>query len=71
VELSLTLQSIERRSDMTTSNPTNDPKMAKADEARIKDLPESKDFRELTPDEEKNVVGGATNYHSSRSNVYR
>jgi len=43
---------------MATSNPTNDPKTAKADEAAIQDLPESKDSRELTPDEEKNVIGG-------------
>jgi len=57
---------------MTTSNPTNDPKKTeKADEARIKDRPASKDFRELTPDDEKNVVGGATNYNTSRSNVFR
>ena len=27
---------------MTTSNPTNDPKTAKADEASIKDVPESR-----------------------------
>jgi len=55
---------------MTTRNPTNDPKTAKADEARIQGLPESKDFRELTPDEEKNVVGGAASViNSSRSNV--
>ena len=40
---------------MTTSN----PKTAKANEARIYDLPKSDDFRELTPDEEKNVIGGA------------
>ena len=56
--LNLTLQSIDRRNDMATSNATNDPKTAKADQARIADLPESKDSRELTPDEEKNVVGG-------------
>jgi len=43
---------------MATSNPTNDPKTAKADEAAIQDLPESKDAWELTPDEEKNVIGG-------------
>jgi len=43
---------------MTNSNPINDPKNAKADEARIKDRPEPRDARELTPDEEKNVVGG-------------
>ena len=43
---------------MATSNPTNDPKRAKADEAAIQDLPESKDSRALTPDEEKNVMGG-------------
>ena len=70
MELNLTLQSIDRRSDMTTSNPTNDPKTAKADEAKIQDLPESKDSRELTPDEEKNVIGGAASViNSSRSNV--
>ncbi len=43
---------------MTTSNPTNDPKTATANEATIKDLPESKESRELTPDEDENVVGG-------------
>ncbi len=46
---------------MATSNPTNDPKKAKADEDRIQDLPESEDFRELTPDEEESVVGGGAN----------
>ncbi len=55
---------------MATSNPTNDPKNAMADEAAIQDLPESKDSRALTPDEEKNVRGGAANViNSSRSNI--
>jgi hypothetical protein len=55
------VQSIDWRNAMATSNPTNDPKTAKADEARIQDLPESEDFRELTPDEDKSVVGGGAN----------
>jgi hypothetical protein len=59
VELTLTFQSIDRRSDMTTSNSNNDPKNATTDEATITDLPESKESKELTPDEDKNVVGGA------------
>ncbi len=45
---------------MATSNLTNDPKTATADEAAIQDLPESKDSRALTPDEETNVRGGVT-----------
>jgi len=53
---------------MTTSSPTNDPKTAKAYEARIQDLLESTDFRELTPDEAKNVVGGAA-FNSSKSGI--
>jgi len=40
-----------------TSNSTNDSKTVKADAAKIKDVPEP---RELTPDEEKNIVGGST-----------
>jgi hypothetical protein len=44
---------------MATSNPKNDPKLATADETAIRDLSESKDSKALTPDEEKNVVGGS------------
>ncbi len=59
---------------MTTSNPTNDPKSATANEVAIQDLPESKDCRggggRMTPDEETNVRGGAANViNSSRSNI--
>jgi hypothetical protein len=67
VVLTLTLQSIDRRRDMTTSNPTIDPKTTKADPARIKDLPEPKGSRAPTPDEENNVVGGGS-VKGSRSN---
>jgi hypothetical protein len=45
---------------MATSNPTKDPNTATADDAAIQDLPESKDSTALTPDEEKNVLGGLT-----------
>jgi hypothetical protein len=55
------VQSIDWRNDIATGNPTNDPKKAQADDARIQDLPEPEDFRELTPDEEKSVVGGGAN----------
>src|SRR4051794_17593708 len=50
------VRSIDRSDDMTTSDPKKEPKTAKADEASIRDLPESKDSRELTPDEEKQLV---------------
>jgi hypothetical protein len=46
---------------MTTSNPTHNSKTAKSDQARIKDLPDSEEPRELTPDELKNIVGGSAN----------
>jgi hypothetical protein len=45
---------------MATSNPTKDPRNEMADEAAIEDLPETQDSTALTPDEEKNVVGGST-----------
>ena len=45
VELTLTLQSIDRRNDMTTSDPKNEPKTPKADQAQIHDLPESRGLR--------------------------
>ena len=54
---------------MTTSDPKNEPKTPKADQARITDLPEPKDSRELTPDEEKHVVGGQNSINNSRSNI--
>ena len=57
---------------MTTSNPTNDPKTVKADAAAIQDLPEPKSSRDLSPDEEKNVVGGVAAsvvINSSRAHV--
>jgi len=57
---------------MTTSNSTNDPKTAKSDEARIKDLPEPKDAQELTPDEEMSIVGGGcTTVNNSKSNHFK
>ena len=43
---------------MATGDTTKDAKAAKADQAKTRDLPEPKDSRELTPDEEKQLVGG-------------
>ena len=45
---------------MATSDTTKDAKAAKADQARIRDLPEPEDSRELTPGEEMKVWGGGT-----------
>jgi hypothetical protein len=53
---------------MATSNPTNDPKNATADEAAIQDLPASQDSTALTPDEEKNVMGGSS-FNCSKSGI--
>ena len=51
MELNLTLQSIDRRNDMTTRNRTNDRKMQRPMRPGIYDLPKCDDLRELTPDE--------------------
>jgi hypothetical protein len=54
---------------MATSNPTNNPNMATADDAAIQDLPESKDSTAVTPDEAKNVMGGVTPIGAAAANT--
>ena len=56
---------------MATSDPKNDPKPVKAVEARILKLTESNDARELTPDEEKSVVGGAATGGGSGATAHK
>ena len=56
---------------MTTSDPKNEPKTPKADQARIRDLPEPKGLqgKAQPPDEEKQLVGGGACTNVSKSGI--